>query len=285
ASGRDDAAVDHVAHQLGRCLLEDAPHAVGDLLDRLLERLDDVLRADRDALRQAVDEVAAAHLDLDVVVGVAHHGSADLGLDRLGRAVADEQVLLLSDVTDYRLVELVARDAQALRDDDPAEADDGDVGRAAPDVDDHAAGRLGDLHAGADRRRQRLLDEERLARADLPGGLQDGPAFHLGHAGRHADHHLRLEQPARSGEDLADERLQHLLREVVIGDDAVSHGTDGDYVARGAPEHAVRLLADGLDFTGVAHHGDHRGFAQQDPLALDVDQHGGRTEVDPDLLP
>src|SRR5690606_6168286 len=134
---------------------------------------------------QPVDEVAAAHLDLDVVVGVAYHGCPHFGLHRLRRAVADQEVLLLPDVADYRLVELVACDAQALGDHDAAEADDGDVGGTAPHVNDHAAGGFGNLHACPDGRSQRLLDEERLAGADLTGRLKHGAAFDLGDTGRY----------------------------------------------------------------------------------------------------
>src|SRR5690606_14171545 len=198
--------------------------------------------------------------------------------------VADEEVLLLADVADYRLVELVACDAQALGHDDAAQADYRDVGSAATDVDDHAARWLGDLDAGAYRCCQRLLDEERLASAHLTGRLQHRAPLDLGHARRHADHHLRLEQPAWPPEHLAHEGLQHLLGEVVIRDDAVPHGPDGDDVARGAPQHAVRLLADGLHLAGVAHHGYDRGLPQEDALAFHVDQDRGRAQVDPDLL-
>src|SRR5581483_2492731 len=85
-------------------------------------------------------------------------------LDLLGGAFADEQVVLLLDVLDDRLVHLVAGDAHGLAVDDAGERDDGDVGRAAADVDDHVARGLGDGHTGADGRRHRLLDEVHFAR-------------------------------------------------------------------------------------------------------------------------
>ena len=84
-------------------------------------------------------------------------------LDLFGRAIADHHVVLLAHVVGDRLVEAVAADAHGARDDDAAERDDGDLARAAADVDDQVARRPGDGHVGADRRRQRLFDQIRLA--------------------------------------------------------------------------------------------------------------------------
>src|SRR6056297_2112726 len=285
AARHDDPAIDHVADQLGGRQLQHPADAVGDLLDRLLERLDGVLGADGDRLGKAVDQIAAAHLDLVALLALGEHGGADPHLDLLGGTVADQQVLLVADVADDRLVELVAGDAQALAHHDSAQADDGDVRRAPADVDDHRAGGLGDVDAGPDGGGQRLLDQERLACADLAGRLQDGATLDLGHAGGDAHHDVGPEETAGAGDDLAYERLEHLLGQVVVGDHAVPHRPDGGDVARRAPQHAVRLVADRLDLAGVPHHGDHGRLAEHDALALDVDEDGGRPQVDADLLP
>ena len=79
-----------------------------------------------------------------------------------------EQVVLALDVLDDGLVHLVAADAHGLRKDDAGERDDGDLGGAAADVDDHVAGRLGDRQARADGRGHGLFDQVDLAGA---GGL------------------------------------------------------------------------------------------------------------------
>ena len=62
----------------------------------------------------------------------------------IGQQTADEQFVVPLDVIDDRFVHLVAADTKRLRDDDAAERDDCDLGRAAPDVDDHVPGGLGD---------------------------------------------------------------------------------------------------------------------------------------------
>ena len=139
--------------------------------ERLLERLADLLAREHDRLRQAGDHVAAADLGLDLLLHRV--GRADLELDLLGRLLADQQLVLALGVVDDRLVQLVAADADRLRDDDAAERDHRDLARAAADVDDHRAGRLADRQAGADRRRHRLLDQVGLARAGREAGLLD----------------------------------------------------------------------------------------------------------------
>ena len=74
-----------------------------------------------------------------------------------------------------------------VADDDAAERDDGDLRRAAADVDDHAAAGLHDRQAGADRRGHRLLDEVGVARAGVERGVVDGALLDFGDAAGDAD--------------------------------------------------------------------------------------------------
>ena len=151
-------------------------------------------------------------------------GGADLELDLLGGLLADEQLVLLLDVADDRLVHLVAADAQALRDDDAAERDDRHLGRAAADVDDHVPGRLGDGQPGADRGGHRLLDQVRLARAGGQRRLLDRALLDAGDARRDADDHARVREAVLV--HLLDEVAEHLLGDVEVGDDAVLQRAD-----------------------------------------------------------
>ena len=151
----------------------------------------------------------------------------------------------LAGVGDDLLVHLVAGGADRVALDDAAEGDDGDLGRAAADVDDHAAGRLHDRQAGADRCRHRLFDQVGLAGAGVEGGVVDGALLDLGDAAGDADDDAR----ARDAEAVAlvhgaDEVVEHALRDVEVGDDAVLQGPHGDDVRRRAADHALRLGAD-----------------------------------------
>ena len=76
-----------------------------------------------------------------------------------------------------RVIDAVAADANRMRDDHPRQGDDRDRGRAAADIADRVASRFGDRKAGADRGRQRLVDEPRLPRAGGDGRLGDRAAL------------------------------------------------------------------------------------------------------------
>ena len=218
--------------------------------DRDLDRLADLVGGDLDRARQAGQQVAPAQRDALLVV-VARVGRADGDLDVLGRALAEQQVVLAPGVGDDVLVELVAADAQAATDDDAAEADDRDLRRAAADVDDQAAGWLADGQARTDRRGHGLLDEPRPARAGVEGRVADGALLDFGHAARDADQHPRPRDEADAVVHLVHEVLDHLLGHVEVADDAVAQRPDGDDVGRRAAEHALRLGADGQHALGA----------------------------------
>ena len=165
-----------------------------------------------------------------------------------------------------------------LGDDDAAEADDGDLGRAAADVDDHVAGRLADGQAGADGGGHRLLDQVRLAGAGAQARLLDGALLDPGHAGGDADDDARM-RPAVLVH-LLDEVPQHLLGDVEVGDHAVLQRPDGADRPRRAAEHALGLDPDGVDLTGAGVDRDHARLAENDPAATHVDERVGRAEID-----
>ena len=81
---------------------------------------------------------STAHIDHELAL--QRQRRPDLDLDLLGRSLPDHEVVLLADVAGDRLVEPIAGDPEAHADDDPAERDDRDLGRAAADVDDEVAG-------------------------------------------------------------------------------------------------------------------------------------------------
>ena len=276
AAGEHDAAVHDVRGELRRRLVERRLDRVDDLGDRLVERATHLLGGDDDGLRQARQHVAAAHLGLHLL-GEPVAG-ADLELDLLGRLLADEELVLLLDVGDDRVVHLVAADAQRLRDDDAAERDHRDLGRAAADVDDHVPGRLADRQPGADRGGHRLLDQVGLARAGRERRVLDRALLDPGHARRHADDHARVREAVLV--HLLDEVAQHLLGDVEVGDDAVLQRPDRRDRARRAPEHPLRLDADGVDVARALVDRDDGRLGEHDAAAADVDERVGGAEVD-----
>jgi hypothetical protein len=73
--------------------------------------------------------------------------------------------MLAAQVADDRLVHPVAAHADRPGIDDVAQRQHRNLGRAAADVDDHVAGRVGDRHARADGGGDGLGDEPGAARA------------------------------------------------------------------------------------------------------------------------
>ena len=67
----------------------------------------------------------------------------------------------------YQRIGFVARDTNALTLSNIRQRHDGDLGRAAADIDDHRRGRLDDGQVRADARRHRLFDE-----VDPPGPIR-----------------------------------------------------------------------------------------------------------------
>ena len=167
-----------------------------------------------------------AALDFHLLGREERRRGPELDLDALGRALADEQVVLAADELRDRLVHRVAGHAHRLAVDDAGQRDDRDVGGAAADVDDHVARGFGDRQAGADRRRHPLLDEVHLARLGAVGAVLHGAALDLGDLRRHADDDARADEPLAAVR-LLDEVAEHLLGGVEVGDDAVAHRPDG----------------------------------------------------------
>ena len=116
------------------------------------------------------------------------------------------------------------------------------------------------------------------------GGVAHGAPLDAGHAGGHADHHLRPDQ-REAAAALVDEVAQHLLGDDVVGDHAVAHRAhDLDRLARLAPEHVARFEADRLDFAVLGRDGDDRRFVDDDAATTQEDEDVRRPEIDPDLF-
>ena len=88
--------------------------------------------------------------------------------------------------------------------------------------------------------------------------------------------------------DLADEVAQHGLGDFEVGDDPVFHGADGDDVPGGAAQHHLGVPAHGQDPGAVVpvvladrHHG---GFAQDDALALYINQGVGGAQINGQIV-
>src|ERR1700726_3346247 len=92
AAGEHDATLGDVRAQLRRSLLERLLHGTHDALQRLLQRLEDLVAVQRKAARHAFGEVAALYRQFaHLLPGI---GRTDFDLDALGGRLADEDAVV-----------------------------------------------------------------------------------------------------------------------------------------------------------------------------------------------
>ena len=254
-------------------------HRLDDRRGDLLECIENLTRAYGKRARQTGHQTASPDLHDRFLAARIH--TADRALDLLCRAVADQRIVLTADVLDNGLVELIARDLDGRGLDNAAKRNNRHVGRAAANIDHQIAVGPVDVDARADGRRDRLLDQKNALCARLRARINDGTLLHLSDDGRHANDHIRLEQVDTL--HLCDEFLDHALGHLVIRNNALAQRTDGDNVARCTAKHALRFLAHGKDFAGNLVHRHNGRLVKYNALALDIDQHGCRAEVDADI--
>ena len=262
-------------------MLQGHLHGFDDGGDRLGQAFGDLAFGNDQFLRHAVHQVAALDFHGPAVAVVGRAGGADVFLDALGAALADEKVMVAADVGDDRLIHFVAADAHGPGIDDAAQGKHRDLGGAAADIDDHGPGRLGHRQPGADGGGHGFLDQVNASGAGAFRRFLNGPPFNGRRTRRHADDDQGAGEAAPVVH-LADEILDHLLGDLEVADDAVAKRTDGADVAGRAAKHLFGFLTDGkhpflsLDFGD----GNHRGLVQHDAPALDVNESIGGPEID-----
>ena len=281
AARQADAVFRNIARELGGSLFEEVADGFENVLKGLLKRVYHFIGADGDRLRQTGDEVSALYVDIKLLLAGVSGADADLHI--LGRALADQEIVLLAHVADYRLIEFIARDLYGFRKHGTAEGDYRNVGSTAADIDDHVASGLGNIYARADGGRDGFLNEVGMARAGFLGGVDNGALFDLGNAGGHAYDHAGLEEYL-GPHDLLEEVAQEPFGDVEIGDNAVAQGADCDDVAGGAAEHAARLFTDGIDVPGDLFYGNDGGLAKHDALVLNIYKNAGGTQIDTNVV-
>ena len=96
AAGQHDAALDDVGRKFGRSAFERDAHGVDDRRDRIGQRFANFFVGDRDRLRNAFDQVAAANFVRKRFV--ERVSRAEFNLDRFGSSFADQQIVFPLDV-------------------------------------------------------------------------------------------------------------------------------------------------------------------------------------------
>src|SRR5271169_2388204 len=164
ASSQHDPLVDDVGGEFGGGMFERYLDSFDDRTNRFGETLRDLTLADHDFLRHPVHQVASLDLHHAPLAVFRHAGGPYLLLDPLGAAFANEEIMVAPDIGDDRLIHLTSSDPYRSAIDNAAEGQHRNLGRSAPDIDDHRTRRFGHRKTGADRGRHRFFDKK-----DPPG--------------------------------------------------------------------------------------------------------------------
>ena len=116
ATGQDDTAIHEIGGEFGRAALQGDPDGLDNAGDGLHESVADLLRCDGDGLGQSGDQVAPLHFHGELLLQWI--GAAQTELDLLGCALADHQIIGALEILYDRLVQLIARHADAAAEDD-----------------------------------------------------------------------------------------------------------------------------------------------------------------------
>jgi hypothetical protein len=129
----------------------------------------------------------------------------------------------------------------------------------------------------------RLLDQVHLARARLHGGIAHGALLDLGDPRGNADHDAGPHQ-GLPPMHLADEVVQHLLRHVEVGDDAVLERADGGDIAWGPAEHGLGLVTHRQHRVIGVVDGDDRRLVHHDAFAANVHEGVRGAQIDGEIV-
>jgi hypothetical protein len=277
AADEHQPAIGDVGGQLRWCSFEQVLDCRDDLCERPFQGIADLVGVEPGPAKQSRLKVTTGDFAGACPLG-ARDGAAELELQLLRLLLTDQQLFLLLRGAHDRFVELVPADLDRVSDHEPAEGRDRDLARAAADVDDQRARRFRNRQAGADCRRERLVDQRRVRHTSAARRLLDRAPLDRRDPARHAHDHMRPE--ACATEHATDEVAQHLLRHLEVGNDAVTERPRCTNVRRGPSDHLPGLLADSLDRTGTLVDRDDGGFEQNDPVPASKHDGVGRSEVD-----
>ena len=183
-------------------------------------------------------------------------GRADLPLEFVGGAFADEQVVAALHVLGDGLGDDLATGAGGFPDHDAVHGEDSSLGTSSAEVDDQRAAGVTHGNARADRGGERVGDQVcRATGSSLFSGVADGALLNVGHPDRRGDHHLRADE-VEAARDLRHVVTQERLDDEVVIDDAFTHRVgDGDALG-GTSEQVGSVGAGGDDGTFALREGD-----------------------------
>ena len=191
--------------------------------------------------------------------------------------------MLLAQIADDGVVKVIAADGHAAGYHHLAHGQDGNVRHTRAHVHNHAAVGLFKLDAHPQRGGDGPVQQLGAAHARVEHDADDGALLNLVHAGGDGHHGTGAGEQA-AAHHIADKVAQHGAGQLKIRHGALAQGTHRHHVARRAADHAVSVAANGQDLPGIPLNGHHRRLPEHNALALHVDQHIGRAQIDADVV-
>ena len=191
-------------------------------------------------------------------------------------------VMMLSDISYYCLVEFIPGNLYRFRHNDSVQRYNRDIRGASSDIDDHMTVRHRNIYARTDRRRNRLFDEVRLFRARLRRGIDNGALLDLRYPRRYTDNNARLEKhgSARAPYEI----LYHSESDLILAYNTVPERSYSDYIARSPSEHLLCFPSDLQYPVSVFIYCNHGRLPQNDAFAFHINKHRRCSEVDSYVL-
>jgi hypothetical protein len=197
----------------------------------------------------------------------------------LSSSLTDQYVVLAADVTNNRLVKLIAGDLDRFGNDNAVQRNNRNIGSTAADINDHMTVGHRDIDSCAQGCRNRLFDQIRAFGAGLYGRIPYGTGFHLRDTAGNADGYARLEYQ-RGTAYTADKMLKHSKRYFILADYAVSQRTNRCNITGCTAEHFLGSTTDFQNFICISINGNNGRLFQDDAFAFYVDKNRCGTKID-----
>lgn len=276
---REKAGLDSILQAAGRCNRE-GENALADSVVHIFSGEGNI-PAEVKRRISPLEYVVANYADINTREAIAAYFGRLLWAT--GDAALDVEGVLFAQVTDDRIVEVIAAQRHTVGHGNLPHGQNRNVRRPCTHVHNHGA--IGLVKAGARTqcRCNGALQQIGFAHACIKHGTDDGALFHIIYAGGHGNHGPGAREKTLA-DNLRGEVLQHCTRKLKVNHCAVAQRAQGKHVAGGAPDHAVGVHANGQGLAGITLNGYHSGFAKHNSFPFHIDQHVGGAKVDADVV-
>ena len=248
-NGEPDAVLHDVGIQLRGGVLQGRQHGILYLGHGLVDAVGYLLIAHRHLHGQGGDTVRAVyHIVFRSLVAQVGECRPDGYLDALGHTLRHLDVVLARHVLLDVGRQVVAGRADGVVGHDTAQRDNGNLGAAAADIDNHVPLRGLYVDAHADGGCHRFENQVNITAVGMLGRVAHGTQLHFRRATGHADDHAqRGREEPRPRVNHLDKSAHHLLASREVGYHTVAQRAHGTYVV-------VCLL---IHHLGLRTHGNH----------------------------